>query len=288
MKKITLLMVIALMAISMLASAGVIVGMNAHVYVNTPGQSPANDFHVQGTVRSAGAVFPILSSVWVAAHPNGGIWQVTGTSIVQDTVDPELFHVTLDYAVDQIATPGAVLSYNPANPEWLHFGAIYTVNTCNVMVNMNGWFTLWGNRIGQGVPLTGFVVVDPAQPLEEGVVEIHNNSEVPVEVTTLELCVLSEPVPLEDMFSTGLGLPGQNGTGGYPPATAWEEVPHDLLPILQPGQFFSIPLGDTRIGINLQPGQFLLMRGYQKEEGVATNLKVPAPFWNQHEEPNLQ
>ena len=284
MKKATLLLALVLLAIPMLVGAqGVIVGMNAHAYVNTPGQAPADDFHVTGTIRSSGAVTPIVQQVWVAAHPNGGVWTCIGYTVTQDTIDPELFHVTIDYAVDQMVTPGAFLNYNQQNPEWLHFGIIYTVNTCNVMVNMNGWFTNNTVRIGQGVPLTGFVVVDPAQPVEEGTVQIHNNSEVPVEVTTLELCVLSEPVPLEDMFSTGLGEPGQSGDPGYPPASAWADVPSFMMPPLQPGEFFEIPLAS--VGVNLQPGQFLLMRGYQKEEGISSNMKVPAPFWNQHEEP---
>jgi hypothetical protein len=283
MRKLKLFLALTLLVVPMIVGAQVIVGMNVDVIVQDPSQAPANDFHVTGTVQSAGAVIPMVDQVWVFAPPAppnsmNSAWLVTGYTVVQDPVNPDLFHFTVDYAVDQMATPGAVL--NPG--DLLHFGIIMRVNTCNVMVNVNGYFTFNGARMGLPVPLTGFVVIDPAQPVEEGMVQIHNNSEVPVEVTTLELCVLSEPVPLEDMFSTGLGDPGTGPSPGYP-AADWEDVPHFMMPPLQPGEFFEIPLAS--VGINLQPGQFLLMRGYQKEEGIATNSKIPAAFWNQHEEP---
>lgn len=279
MRKLKLFLALALLIVPMIASAGVIVGMNVDVIVQDISQAPADDFHVVGTVQSANAVVPMISQLWVVAM-NGSTWAVRGYTVTQQIGNPDLFDFTVDYYL--VAGPMLMLN------DLLHFGLIMTVDTCNVMVNVDGWFTRNRVRIGIPVPLTGFVVIDPTQPTEDGTVQIRNDSEVPVEVTTLEFCVLSEPVPLEDMFSTGLGLPGTGPSPGMgSTVTNWEPVP--LMYAMQlehmpPSSLVEIPLEDM-FSINLQPGQFLLMRGYQREEGPASNSKIPAAFWNQHEEP---
>lgn len=85
----------------------------------------------------------------------------------------------------------------------------------------------------------------------------------------VEFAVTTEGVPLEDMFSTGLGNPGTGGNSTYD--LQWVKFPEPI--ILQPGEDFTIDL--AALGVTLQPGEFLQFRTYANAQ----------PWWGQHEEP---
>jgi hypothetical protein len=297
MKKLFLCMA-AIIALSMMSNAKVIVGMNVDIFCDDPtitSLNAANDFHVQGTVKSSGGVVPMITQIWQMGDPRTGTWTMTRYTMTRDTIDPQLFHFTVDFK-----TTGWIY-FDPINPMWLHFGIIIEVNTCNVMVDVKGYWTRNGVKIGAMVPLTGFVVYTfvppPPAPGEATIlagddrVQIWNQSEVPVEVEMLELAISPVEIPLEDMFLTGLGEPGTGSSSHYP-NLVWVNVPQGMIPpIMQSGQFFEISLGS--LGMDLPAGGFLLMRGKQSRGVTSPDMATPAAvvppanFWNQHEEPAI-
>jgi hypothetical protein len=299
MKKL-MLFFMALIALPFLCNAMVVVGMNVDIMMDDPTITPANaanDFHVSGVILSANGTLPMVSEVWVNGDPRSGTWKPTGYSVAQDVIDPTKFYFTVDFK-----TNGSIY-YFPGNLMWLHFGITILVDDKNVMVNVNGYWTRNGVRIGGLVPLTGFIVggeLMRGQSADAKVreasgqyLQIWNHSEVPLEVSVMELAVSSERVPLEDMFHDGLGEPGQVGSGEYS-SLNWISIPKEMMPPLMHEQFFEIPL--EMFGITLEEGQFLLMRGHfdrftfkSTEKGPRSGLSFPRSvttntFWHQHEQ----
>jgi hypothetical protein len=271
-KQFFMLLMVMLMVPAMLSA--IVVGLNDDVHFNYNGE--ANDFHIEGIIHSAGGVTPLVTSIMVFGDPGTGNWQVSGYSLVN--IGPEDWYFKLDFKTDGFIT----------YCQWIHFGIKFDVKAKNIIARLKGWWTLDGNPIFksadqyQQVAVTGFEVAE-----DEGgkFFKIMNDTDIPVEVKQAELVVTNYEVPLIDMYTTGLGRPGEISPK-YPQLT-WKDINQYLPSVFEPGQHFKIYL--SQVGIYLQPGQFLQVRGEQVELGEKnTKNKNKSPdwgwFWEQHGE----
>ncbi|MCP4545103.1 MAG: hypothetical protein GY835_01400 [bacterium] len=294
MRKCFAVLVIAAAALLMqpLTADAIIVGTNPDVHFDFQGQC-ANDFHIEGMIHSAEGSPPTVEEIFVAGDPVSGNWTVSGYSLVQQS--PEDWWFTADFV-----TNGQICYC-----QWIHFGILFDVNCYNVIIDLHGWWTQDGDPInakkkdlGAGiydsdVVVTGFHVDDigrirPGQQT----LRIHNNTDIDIDVSILELAVGRERVPLNQMNEDYLG---QAGTGQSPhySGLVWHaaSIPS---PHLAPGEYFDIHLEDLEI--HLVPGDFFHIRGKQDGDASAPAGIPQTPplkrnekqdpwsfFWEQHE-----
>lgn len=279
MKRLVLSGAIALLFFPILASA-LVVGLNDDVHFDYPGV--ANDFHIEGIIYSGGGIAPTVTNIMVFGDPGTGVWVVDQYCLIPIGFNQWKF-------IAHFKTNGYIKFC-----QWIHFGIKFNVNAYNVIADLQGWWTLDGAPITslqaeetyKQVAVTGFDVYGTG---EDKMLKITNSTNLPVVVNQLELTVSNEEIPLGDMFSTGLGRPGQQSPK-YP-YLIWKPV-HGLPEMLQPGQSFEIRLID--FGIFMMPGQFLQMRGEQFMEGtkplgtkgISQTQVTPdwGWFWEQHGE----
>ncbi len=251
----------------------VIVGLNDDVHFDYSGQ--ANDFHIEGNVHSSGGITPTVASILVFGDPGTGNWTVSGYRLIQ--VGPEDWHFILDFRTD-----GYIVYC-----QWIHFGIKFNVNAKNIIANLKGWWTLNGQPLYQlllsteyqQVAVTGFEV-----DTENGeqFLRIMNNTNLSIEMDSLELAVSSHEISLQDMFTTGLGRPGE--VSPKFPTLVWKNATQLIPTVLDPGNEARFNL--RTLGIQLQTGQFLLMRGGQAMKGSkSTRITTGTDwgwFWEQH------
>lgn len=263
MKKFFLSAAIMLLIAPLMVS-GIVVGLNDDVHFNYDGVV-ANDFHIEGNVHSSGGIWPKVTDIHVFGDPGTGNWVVDGYCLTQ--VGPEDWFFTCDFSTD------GYIQYC----QWIHFGIMFDVDGKNIITNLVGWWTLDGIPLmstegtleaagAKQVAITGFDVYGDTP--ETKMVKIMNHTNMPIEVPIYEVAISHEPIPLEDMFTTGLGNPGEPSPMN--PQLEWIRIP-EVPGYLVPGQEFEFRLADY--GKILLPGQYLLMRGEQYEPGSKMMLQ---------------
>ncbi len=267
-----LLGALVMLLIPIMCSA-VIVGLNDDVHFDYNGR--ANDFHIEGNVHSSGGITPTVASILVFGTPGTGTWTVAGYKLTK--VGPEDWKFVLDFK-----TNGYIVYC-----QWIHFGIKFNVNAKNIIANLRGWWTLNGQPLMlsraassyQEVAVTGFEVATEAG---EQFLRIMNNTNLSIEMESLELAVSSHEVGLDKMFTTGLGRPGEPSPQF--PSLVWINATQFIPSLLEPGLDAKFLL--KQVGITLQPGQFLLMRGGQAMKGSKTTKATRGTdwgwFWEQH------
>lgn len=289
MKKFFLSAAIMLLIAPLMVS-GLVVGLNDDVHFDYEGVV-ANDFHIEGNVHSSGGIWPKVTDIHVFGDLGSGTWVVDGYCLTQ--VGPEDWFFTCDFSTD------GYIQYC----QWIHFGIMFDVEGKNIITNLVGWWTLDGiplmsestleGTVGlKQVAITGFDVYGDTP--ETKMVKIMNHTNQYIEMPAYEVAISDESIPLEKMFTTELGNPGESSPA-YP-QLVWVEIP-EVPTVLQPDQEYEFRLADY--GILLQPGQFLLMRGEQfemgskvvlaglKSHGNDVKLQSTFPwgfFWEQHGE----
>ncbi|HLP47673.1 MAG TPA: hypothetical protein VK186_23995 [Candidatus Deferrimicrobium sp.] len=279
MKRLFLLGVMILMLFPLMSNA-LVVGLNDDVHFDYRNMM-ANDFHIEGVIYSVGPITPTVTNILIFGDPGTGNWVVSQYCLIPD--GPGRWKFYADFKTD------GYINFC----QWIHFGIMFNVQAKNIIADLIGWWTLDGmalqaetNQFKQ-VSITGFDVYGTGP---EKMYKITNNTNIPIVVEAVELAVSNQAVPLENMFTTGLGR--VNEPSPMYPNLVWKDVPG--LPImLQPGTFFEVRLID--MGIMMLPGQFLQIKGEQYMEGTKIvmdgkeiSLTQTTPdwgwFWEQHGE----
>jgi hypothetical protein len=185
------------------------VGMNIDVHMDIPGEV-ANDFHIEGIVKSTCA--PKLKDHIDGLFPN---FTYSFTPLGGDLYE---------FKADWTGAPGQIVQYC----EILHLGLLFEVCCRNVMIDLVGWWTFDGNRIGGGAvagaiandgywPVVGFEVQDnlalPITTTGPQTLRLHNDSAlgspIPIEFVQLQLTSVLNPIPFDQLRVGGAqdGLP---------------------------------------------------------------------------------
>lgn len=254
----------------------VVVGLNDDVHFDFPGLI-ANDFHVEGLIHSAGGIAPVVNNVIVFGDGTTGNWTVAGYTLTQ--IGPEDWWFTIDFVTDGSIT----------YCQWLHFGIEFYVEMLNVIADLHGWWTLNGVPINgpmradqSDVAVTGFWADDlgTIRPGLQTLRITNDTTNIPIVIPQYEVAISYTRVPLEDMFTNGLGRPGEPSP--MYPDLEWITI--DAIPPLPPESFFDVYLEDY--GVIIPPGGFLLMRGQQLWDGAPTRGGGDwGWFWEQHGAP---
>jgi len=291
MKKLVLLGVTFLLLIPFMSQA-LVVGLNDDVHFDYRDMQ-ADDFHIEGTIYSAGGIAPKVTDILVFGDPGTGTWQVDSYCLMP--IGPDQWKFTAHFSTN------GIIVYC----QWIHFGIKFDVDAFNVIADLQGWWTLGGAPLmDQGtvqsieeentdmykqVAITGFDVFGSGMDKK---LKITNSTNLPITIEQLELAISNDEVPLIDMFSTGLGRPGEPSP--MFPILLWDKAP-GFPTTLQPQAEIVIPLAN--MGITMIPGQFLQIRGEQYMEGskalalinkknskIRTNPPDWGWFWEQHGE----
>lgn len=245
---------------------GILIAVNDDIHFDYQGKI-ANDFHVQGTIHSGGGLVPSFGNIIVFGDGTTGNWTTVNYTLTPIGGDEWMFSV--DFVSD------GYISYC----QWLHFGIEIYVGWYNIIADLQGYWTLDGVPINRAhVPITGFWV-DELDDLRPGLqtLRIMNDSNMTVEMTSLELAIIADQVPVEDLFYDTLGRPF-NPSPLYP-ELSWVPITTGFPRVMAPDSFFDVFL--EQYGVTIPPGQFLLMRGQQ----LMTGLKQPGDwgfFWHEH------
>ncbi len=252
-----------------LAQDGCIVALNDDVHFDYEGS--ANDFHIEGSIYSSNGFAPTLNNVIIFGDPGTGNWSVSGSGLTPLGGDHWQFYI-------HFVTDGYI-SYC----QWIHFGFQFEVSRYNAITDFKGWWTLDGQPLRNGeVAVTGFNVDDYGD-IRPGLqtLRIMNNTSINIQYVSLEIALSTSMIPLEDMFITGLGRPRE--VSPMYPTLEWIPVPN-VPSLMMPDSFFDVFLED--FGIQIPPGQFLLMRGKQLMDGAPSKSDWGF-FWRQHQrDPN--
>jgi len=258
MKRLFSFLVIVLLSCTM--SFGVIVAENWDIPCNV---AEANDFHINGKLESLNGYCPTLNQHWEYDKSGSTNWKLDNFSIKHWAGDTWEFNA--DFTTDGTVENGDVV----------HFGLKFNVDNCNTQLVSRAYWTLDGNKVGDFVLLFGFKVFMNASSLRN-IARFQNDLEttIPITIRQLEFAVSDQEVPLADMYETGLGNPGSPAGNPIYSDLNWVSAPQQTI-TLEQGQHVDFDL--ENIGINLQPGQFLLFRAYNAERNAA--------IFGQHEEP---
>ncbi|MCP4219261.1 MAG: hypothetical protein GY765_31800 [bacterium] len=297
MKKQIILGTILILLIPFMLSA-VVVGLNDDVHFDYDGE--ANDFHIEGIVHSSGGIVPQVLNILVFGDPGSGNWEVSGYQLQR--IGFEDWKFTLDFKTD------GYIKYC----QWIHFGIKFDVKTKNIIADLIGWWTLDGKPVMklkrsleggeitdqyQQVAVTGFEVAGDGS---DKFFRVMNDTNLEVDVNDLQLAVSAVEIPLEDMNVYGLGRPGE--TSPKYKGIKWIDISEYLPGTLKPQT--SVKVNLKEVGIVLDKGMFLLMRGEQlmagtelakinaakraeKKAGKSTEMTEKSDwgwFWEQHGE----
>lgn len=233
----------------------IIVGLNEDVHFDYGGMV-ANDFHIEGVIKSKGPLPPQIGSIIIFGDPNTGNWSATNYSLTYIGNDTWWFQV--DFITD------GTIQYC----QWIHFGVQFWVYAYNLIIDLKGWWTFNGQPIAQA-PVSGFWMDDLGEIRpDEQTLRLTNDTNLTLEILSLELAKNTEPIPLEHLTVEGLGRTGERSP--LYPYLEWIAV--DGLPkILEPASFFDIFVED--LPLQVMPGEFLLIRGQQHD------VREPAGDW---------
>ncbi len=234
-----------------------IVGLNPDIHQGVA--NLANDFHMEGRIESGPdelnwAVPPVL-----VTHIDGGFPQF------EYTIEPDPTAPGQNWYLVKARWWGREVPYCNT----IHLGLFFRVACHNIVVDMKGWWTLNGQKLGE-VPILGFDVQDqivvpptpgpePADPLPPQdsmpqAIRTQNASGLETEIIAMQLAVLES----EDQMNEWLGPePFQELRDGG----RQEELP--WLPVIQPNgaevdtqnPVMLPPGGEVVVTLNFDPSQ---------------------------------
>lgn len=259
MKRLLLFSLVFICCLPFMYGTQRLVGANWDVAFTEPYPATANDFHVNIDLKSASNKVPTLNQYWSYDHvgpaQGGTEWFMNKITINQDATDPTIWHTFVDFK-----TTGGVV-FNGAT---VHFGAEFKVEDFNYFRVRMAYWTRDGEFLCPA-QLAGFHVWESAAL--GTIVTLFNDTAAAMSVDQLELAVTPAHIPLQDMFSTGVGLPGE--LGKYPDIK-WKAVNGAIK--IDPGKSVDVRLSD--VGLEIVPNEFLQFRAYVN--GI--------PQWWQHQQ----
>lgn len=264
---VILIVLMSLQAALIAQTYPVVVAGNWHVYYyNQNPRQLANDFHICGIVESRNNVQPKLES-----HVE---WCGNGNSrwyLEEFTIEKVANHATNWYFTAHFKTDGTITSGT-----LMHFGLNFLTNYSNKAVVNCSYFTYFKEAVGY-MPLISFNITR-----QLGIVRaiLINTAPVPLVLTNIEFAVSKKAIPLEKMFTDGLGNPGDvtiqaANTGLVSTELVWKTFSKDI--VLESNTNIDMSLKEIA-GIDLQADEFLLIRGYT----IYQDKKLP--WWLQHQD----
>jgi len=244
----------------------VVVAGNWHLqYVNNSGIR-ANDFHICGVIGALDNYQPMLQS----HMESGGVgpWYLEEYTIEKVADHPINWYFTAHFKTNYPIPSGTVM----------HFGLKFLTNYCNKAVVNCAYWTNYKEAVGRAYPLSFNIYRQQGLPR----VALINTTGQPMVLANVEFAVSRQAIKLEAMYTEGLGNPGETGGLSKELNLAWQKA--DRLADLKTGQIviesdkpLDFDLAAT-LGIKLNVGEFLLIRGYTISQGQKL------PWWLQHEE----
>ncbi len=238
------------------------------IYTNPDPRQPANDFHICGVIQSLNNVQPILHNYW--AFGGGAPWYLEEFTIDKVPNHAKNWYFTAHFQTDSSILPGTLM----------HFGLHFITNYCNKAVVNCAYWTFFKEAVGR-MPVIGFHIYWQGGTRAA----LINNAGVSATLSTIEVAVSNQEIPLEDMFTPGLGNPGEKSSNQKYANLGWKNL--DNLLGAKDGQIqidSDKPLDfdlTKMTGIKLKDGQFMLIRGYTIFQGK----KIA--WWIQHEDPGV-
>lgn len=243
MKHIILFLVLLLALFSTMPANAIMVGitLDVHQDVMAPPDQLPNDFHIEGKICSHSATTPTLvSHVDGPFVPPNGMFNYTITPAGTGNPGEYWYTVTADWSFPA-GSPGLPFC------QVYHFGLIFDVEGDNTMINVEGWWTRDGKRIGDvirnlfnngAVPVLGFDVKSETSSLGQSI-RIGNG------ITNPALPPNHMPQPIENIKITQMDVISfpadtpisidQLKLGGAQDTWAWRPVTNTNGVVISPG-----------------------------------------------------
>ncbi len=255
-------------------------GINIEVHqdiqcVQGPNGNCPNDFHLEGIICSKGGPPILVDHVDDLFSPPNGNFSYSITYL--GTPDPCYYTFVADWWLT-----GPMALQGIPYCRVLHLGLLFDVDAANLMLDLKGWWTRDGRRVGEIIPLGngGFVpmlgfVVDDDGGLTGQTIRIANGNVIQppttepprIPVSVVQMDVLAFPPTAPPSFRD---LTAEGGQQSYP----WVPVANELGPIspvnpmyMMPDSFFDVFLEMPQPGkphpmlpVPIEPGGFLVSR----------------------------
>jgi hypothetical protein len=219
----------------------------------------ADGINITGIIQSEDDQIPKLKDS-LAVDSAGNSWALVEFSLTQDEKEPKDWKFVAQYQAKKIVNA----------PQRVRVGIDIVVINCNIIKIYD---TIW-TKIKWPIPEPDpdpWFSFNIHRVYEDLLTTIMNcNQEVGMMVENLEFAVSNVQIPLEEMGSTQMEL---YKTLRYEERLKW--IPYKRPIYLAPGESFKIYMEE--LGINLKPGQFLLLRTIDPKTKIVT--------WAQHQEP---
>ncbi|HLP45022.1 MAG TPA: hypothetical protein VK469_03710 [Candidatus Kapabacteria bacterium] len=204
----------------------------------------ANDFHINMDLLSNNNRIPYLYNQWTHDLSGATTWYMNGIAINQDGANPIIWHGSLDF---KTANGGLIFA-----GDIIHFGVSFRLEDFSQIRPRLAWWTLNGAFVCPA-RLIGFHIW-PRFPFWE-IATLYNDTEEVAVLQQLEFAVTPFEVPLEEMFSTGLGDPGKPGNYSQ---INWKQINEPIT--IGPGKSVDIDLG--AYGILPKTDEYIQFRAY--------------------------
>ncbi len=229
-----------------------VAGINIDLHMDIP-DVVANDFHVEGRIESGDPAGgwsqpPVLIGHVDGWFPNFNI-----------TIDRDTSVATQNWYIVKADWSGADYKHC----DILHLGLFFDVTCHNVIIDLVGWWTRDGVRLGGAnageVPIPGFRVQDtPSSDAASAdqTFELHNDSQrIPIEIVQMDLAAVGSRGELERLL--GSEPYRELNTNGRQSRLPWVPV-ESPIPRLEPNNSYLVHLKDLHMV--LPPGGFLIGR----------------------------
>jgi hypothetical protein len=240
------------------AALAIIAGFNADIHMDIP-NGVANDFHIEGTLKSGVAGGNWNRPPILVGHIDGS-FPIFNYAITPDTTNP-------DQNVYKFKADWSGFTYKYC--EILHLGLFFDLECNNLVIDLVGWWTFNGQRLGGvnggAIPIVGFMVQDQ---MDQGPqrLRILNDSQlggggggggigIPLEIQQMGLVALPRQAAL-DMFGGSLNnIFPELRLGGRQEQLPWIPVANSRGPIspTNPTSFMVSSFFDIFLEIN-NPG----------------------------------
>jgi hypothetical protein len=228
--------------------------------IEYPRREEADGINLTGIIQSKDNQIPKLEDS-LGNDSEGNTWALVEFNLTQDKKNPVNWKFVAEYKAKKIVNI----------PDRVRIGLSVIVMDCNIILIED---VIWMKRrpIPEPDP-DPFLSFDIHRVYGNLLTTIINaNEKVDMMVDNLEFAVSNVQIPLFEMGNTQLGM-GVYKASRFDEKLKW--VPYKRTLYLAPGESYKIYMKD--LGINLEPGQFLLLR--------STDPKNNLFNWGQHEEP---
>jgi len=228
------------------------------------GPATANEFEVNFVSIVAEGNTPSYLDFDVTGSSGTGTWTVDDQTMTQ--FNPNEWFCSVTYS-----TSGEI-----TGDSWLDFGIKLQVDDYATIFDYTGVWLLDGVPLSPGhTAVTGFWF-DAGGYIRPGyqTLRIVNDTDLSIDFEDFEFAVSDEEIPLEDLSTSGLGVPGASSPG-YP-SLSWQSDTN-LPSTLPVDAYYDVHLED--IGLSVQPDDFLLVRGQQVSNGISPGAW--GYFWEQ-------